>query len=291
MTGSTKSLGRLATAAAMVMGLLVPGVARAQVGALGGAAGGAFSGDDAVSQGPVFGESGLVLDQGAWSFGGYFGRTSASFDTEFFDLEFGYNQLIVGAFYGLSDKLSVGAVIPFSSWSAETPLGDADASGLGDIAGVLKYQFVESADGKTHVAAIGNVSLPTGDEEEALGAGDPVFGIGGALSHALSSASLHANAGVGFTTGDNSTTVLSFGGGVVFPVSPTVMLSGELLGNSYETEDFLGESERTTVFDLAPGARFRVGSSTFIDAGVNIPLDNEKSGYDWAAMIGVSIVR
>jgi len=157
--------------------------------------------------------------------------------------------------------------------------------------GLLKYQFVTSEDGRTQVAGIGNVSLPTGDEENLLGAGDPVFGVGGAISHALSSASLHANAGIAFTTGDESTSVLSFGAGAVFPVADAVVLSGELLGTSASYDDAFGESERTTTFDLAPGARFRVGSRMFIDAGINLPLDSDKSGYDWAAMIGLTFTR
>ena len=287
----TRSLGRVAAVAAVGAVLCVPGAARAQVGAIGGAAGGAVAGDDAVARAPVFGESGLVLAAKSWSFGGYYGLTSGS---DFVD--FTFNQVVLGAFYAPAERLTLGLVMfPFNSVSSDFGAGlEGDESGMGDAVAYGKYQFARSADGRTSVAGIAQLLLPIGDAD--FGAAGTQIALAAAVSHQLSSATLHGMLGVGIPTDDDDgETAINFGGGVVFSASNSVSISGELLGSSESFDVGLGDSERYTELNIAPGVRVRLGDRLFLDTGVIYPLWNNQDSdvklVDYAFMAGLTFTR
>jgi hypothetical protein len=273
---------------AMMAGLALAGPVAAQIGAIGGAPGGAAAGSQATSRAPLFGESGMVMGRGAWSFGAYAGYTSGSVDFVISEVNFSYTQILVGGFYGVTDKATIGAILfPHNMVSIDTELGNADESGMGDAQLYGKLQLASSADGNTTVAAIANISLPIGSD--GFGANGAILGLRGAVSHSLENVSLHGNFGVGFPTDDeDGETTLFFGGAAVFAASPTVGIGAELIGSS---ASFGGE--RFTTIDLAPMARFRVGQRAHIDAGLqfNVSSSFDPNPFDYALVAGFTIGR
>ena len=273
---------------AMMAGLAQAAAVSAQIGAIGGAPGAAASGSQATSRAPLFGESGMVMAKGGWSFGAYAGYTAGSVDFVISEVDFSFLQILVGGFYAITDKATIGAILfPHNTVSIESTLGDVDESGMGDAQLYGKLQLASSANGNTTFAAIANVSLPIGSDE--FGASGAILGLRGAVSHNLQSVALHGNFGVGFPTDDeDGETTLFFGAAAVFAASPSVGIGAELIGSS---ASFNGE--RFTTIDLAPMARFRVGQRAHIDAGLqfNVSSSFEPNPFDYAFVAGFTIGR
>ncbi len=94
--------------------------------------------------------------------------------------------MIVLGNYGVSDRIDVGVVIPFVRLSPQgerfdtyrgqafvQATGSASASGLGDIVARIKYNMLR--EGASGLALGAETRLPTGDEENLLGAGEISF--------------------------------------------------------------------------------------------------------------------
>ena len=116
----------------------------------------------------------------------------APFDTESLTLRIRSSTLVAFGSIGVTDRLEIGAAVPFVRLTLEgdrvnvyrgTPLlqatGTASASGIGDVAVRAKYTLIAGQSSALSIAAEGR--LPTGDEQNLLGAGSAsyrVIGIG-----------------------------------------------------------------------------------------------------------------
>jgi len=87
-------------------------------------------------------------------------------------------QFVTELEFGLLDSLLAEAEIPFNAIDVD---GQPSHAGLGDLAFALKYQFPRLEALDLHSAVGAELSVPTGDEDRGLGAGDP----GGAMFVAL----------------------------------------------------------------------------------------------------------
>ncbi len=79
-----------------------------------------------------------------------------------------------GARFGLTDRLTVLAEIPYAGYS----FGDMDENGLGDIALGTEFLFFEDIFEYAWIIPHATVTLPTGDEDKGLGAGEGQGRIG-----------------------------------------------------------------------------------------------------------------
>jgi outer membrane putative beta-barrel porin/alpha-amylase len=108
---------------------------------------------------------------------------SQPFDVETMSLRIHSDTVIATANYGVTDRFEVGAALPIvrltlSGQRVDTyrgraliqATGSASASGLSDLIVRAKYNVVRR--GASGVAVGGEVRLPTGDEENLLGAGE-----------------------------------------------------------------------------------------------------------------------
>jgi hypothetical protein len=232
--------------------------------------------------------------------------------------------------YGITPRLDVGAVVPIAAlkvvgrteemydvtrnWNANegtiridrpTPTGvlviapesERSAAGIGDISLRVKYSFFER--GGDGVAVLSELRLPTGDEANLLGVGEPSFRVGllGAMT-TLGTASLHASAG--YTAG-GLTDEIVFAAGIDGPVlaQQRVTASLSLLGRSLRdaasperiptvrrvvdagptgeraivVDRFFWSREPFSLFQLAAGAKVNLGGDWLLSGTVLIPLN------------------
>ena len=141
---------------------------------------------------------------------------------------------IAFATYGLTDRIDIGVALPFVSTSIDglsvgqiVPFGgtathyfggtaanpilsavapvSGSASGIGDIAVRAKVNLSPSAASRTGFALLGDVRLPTGKEEDFLGAGSTSARVVGVMSSKFGDFSPHANLGFAIRNGENQT--------------------------------------------------------------------------------------
>ena len=159
------------------------------------------------------------------------------FDTESLTLRLRTSTMLVIGSAVVDDHLELGIVVPIARISLEgqrlnvyrgTPgfqaTAKGSASGLGDIAVRAKYGLFSSR--TTNLAATGEVRLPTGDEENLLGAGSMSWRLIGVASYETGPVGLHANGGI-VRGGLSDETLLA--GALAVAVHPRATFTTEVL--------------------------------------------------------------
>lgn len=223
------------------------------------------------------------------------------------------------ASYGIGDRIDIGVAVPIvhaslsgaseariDPWQTPSPhafgtQGDpslvasssteGSATGIGDVAVRLKVNAYEG--GAAGLALVGDVRLPTGDEENFLGTGDTnvrVFAVGSAT---YGNFSPHINAGYFYTNGENQSNRALATVGFDHLVSPMVTIAGELMG-SLQLGTFWGLPQPVTytvpetrtlaltdipdrkdhIMQASFGAKFSPGADFRILGNVLFPLTN-----------------
>jgi hypothetical protein len=162
---------------------------------------------------------------------------SAPFDTEALTLRLRSTTLTLFGSVGVTDRLEIGGALPLVNLSLEgervnvyrgdpflQASGEASASGVGDAAVRAKFMIARTAAGSAAVAA--EVRLPTGDEDNLLGAGATAWRFLGIGSFERGRLTLLGNGGLGFGGVSNEVTLA---GAAAVAVRPRVTVSGELL--------------------------------------------------------------
>jgi hypothetical protein len=171
----------------------------------------------------------------------------APFDRESLTLDVSTSTMTLLASVGISDRVEVGAAVPFVRLELEgervnvyrgtsfvQASASATASGIADTALRGKVTVISRRTGG--VAAAGEVRLPTGDERNLLGAGSASWRLVGIGSLDRGRFGVHGNAGI--VRGGVSDEV-TFAGAVCAAVQPRVTLSAEVLGRYVsELRDF-----------------------------------------------------
>ena len=161
------------------------------------------------------------------------------FDVETLTLRIRASTLTVVANYGVTDQLDVGAAVPFVSLSLSGQRVDtyhghsflqasasATASGLGDAAVRAKYNVLRN--GGSGFAVGGEVRLPTGNDQNLLGAGKAAarpFLVGSVEQGRIG---LHGD--LGYTFGGLSREI-NYGGAITAAGTSRLTLVGELTGS------------------------------------------------------------
>ena len=228
-----------------------------------------------------------------------FGDEDEPFDTEALTLRVRSSTVTGYASVGITDRFEIGAALPLVQLRIDgerlnvyrgTPSlqaeGEASASGIGDLALRAKINLVASRSGA--FAAAAEVRLPTGDEDNLLGAGATAYRFLAIGTYENGPFSLHGNGGLVF--GGVSDEV-NFSGAAAFAVQPRLTLSGELLvrrveelgsielsGNPHptiagvETLRLTAGKSGTTVANIIAGAKWNVSGTFVLGGHVSIPL-------------------
>jgi hypothetical protein len=200
---------------------------------------------------------------------------------------------------GLTDRLDVGIAAPFIALTLDgsrintyrgraftQASASARAIGLADLEVRTKYTlFNEDATG---LAALVDLRLPTGRQEDLLGAGSRSLKLAAIGSLEQGRFSAHANSGVTF---GGLAREISYGGAIAVAASGRVSLIGELLGrwidspghivsvsaphpalSGVETIRLTPDTSRLQVVTVVPGFKWNISDTWVLAANVSVPL-------------------
>jgi len=169
--------------------------------------------------------------------GSEFPDEAAPFETESLTLRVQSSTMTAYGSVGIGDRLEIGGVLPFvrlsiegqriSVWRGQTLLqasGSATASGIADAVVRGKFTLLNAHSGGAAIAA--ELRLPTGNEENLLGAGKAGFRVIGIGALERGPLMLSGNAGV--VLGGVSDE-LNLGGAAAVAVHPRLSLTAEFL--------------------------------------------------------------
>jgi hypothetical protein len=178
---------------------------------------------------------------------------SQPFDVETLTLDLHSRVLTFTATVGVTDHLDVSAAVPIVSLAMSgqrvntyrgdrvvQAAADASVSGLGDVAVRAKYGVLNGRAGGLAVA--GELRLPTGSEEDLLGAGEAAFSALVIGSGERGAIGYHGNVSV---TGGGLSNEFAYRGAICVDPMERLTLVGELIGRR------VGEAGRITAVRAA----------------------------------------
>ncbi len=236
------------------------------------------------------------------------------FDTEALTLEISSTTFTLFGHLGLHQRVDLGLAVPFIRLALDgsrlnvyrgTPLLQANATaratGLGDVAVRAKVNVIDAAG--SGLALIEEVRLPTGREEDLLGAGAASFRTVGVGSHEAGRVAAHGN--LGLTLGGLSEG-FDYRGAVTFGVLPQLTVVGELLGrrmsdvgqlteevvrhpllDGVETIRLVTTGESVTTAALVVGTKWNVRGTWLVNANLSIPLTKTGLRSDVLMLFGL----
>lgn len=176
----------------------------------------------------------------------------APFDIETVSLRMRTDAMTFFGNYGVTDRLDIGVAVPFvrlnlrgervDTYRGQAFLqatGSASASGLGDIVTRIKYNVLRQGASGLTIGA--ETRLPTGDEENLIGAGETTFTP--RLIGSLEGDPVGFHGEVSYTVLGVSK-ALGYGAALTVAAAPRFTLVGELFGRRVEG---LGRLSSTTV--------------------------------------------
>lgn len=275
--------------------------------------------------GPFFVERALTSGAGQANFGFTFGYTSfesldghnledgqfvtianqfrdesAPFDIETLTLDVTTRTATFYGNVGVTDRIDVGVAVPvvrldirgtrdntYRGRRLLTARARAETLGLADIAVRSKIRLT-GGDSPGAVAAGVEVRLPTGREENLLGAGDPTLRLQGLASAEVGRTSVHGN----FTLGTGGVgREYSYGGAVAVAATPQITVVGEVLARRIAGVQRISEviaphptiagvdtlrlmpagEDQTTAFAVA-GLKWNLGGTWLLHGNVLFPM-------------------
>jgi hypothetical protein len=289
------------------------------------------------SFGPLFTERSLLAGQGRASFGisyssisfetidgrnlrdgtlvstaSVFRGETVPFDIETVALRIRTDTMTVNGTVGITDRLDVSAGIPFIRLTLQgervdtyrgrqllQATGSASAYGLGDV--MLRARHNVFRSGASGVAVGGEVRLPTGKEEDLLGAGRASFTPRFIGSYEQDRVGIHGEVGYTFWGVSES---LAWAGAVTAVAAPRVTLVGELLGRrlsgvgrlvettlphprlaGVDTIRLTSASETADHIVLVAGFKWNVASTWLLTANVLRPLTDVGLNARWVPSV------
>jgi len=220
------------------------------------------------------------------------------------DLELNLLIASFSASYGVTDRIDIGVSLPIVRASLSgtsraefehypgaasphffgtdanrsliaTSAASGDALGIGDVGGRLKVNIVQ--DESRGIAIVGDVRLPTGDEDDFLGTGATTVRVLGVASARFNDLTPHINAGYLHTTDATLPNRVLATAGFDYLVSERVTLAGDLL-TSFEADDARRRLPAPVVYTApevrtVPLTRIPEKADNFIDASFGGKFD------------------
>lgn len=229
-------------------------------------------GPSAVSGGEraaIFTQSALVAPKGRFGLGIQAIGQRASSDESGVDESATASIMAVSGFYGVTDRLSVGAYVPYARLSLDVDGEGASESGMAD-AGVFA-RFAAFQSGATRFALGADATLPTGDD--LFTSDDPSYGVNAALSHVAGRWNMHVAPALQFQKG--------FDAGINLNVAAVRSVSEQLAWSIEGLTQFGGAvsdvdgAEGAQEIDIASGLRYRFAGRSVLDFGLRYNLASQ----------------
>jgi len=236
----------------------------------------------------------------------------APFDIETVALRIRTDTMTVNGTVGITDRLDVSAGIPFIRLTLQGERVDtyrgqqllqatasASAYGLGDV--VLRTRYNVYREGASGLAVGGEVRLPSGREEDLLGAGRASFTPRFIGSYEGDRLGVHGELGYTFR---GVSEALSYAGAVTAVAAPRVTVVGELLGrrlngvgrltettlphprlNGVDTIRLTSSEETPNRLVAVAGVKWNVASTWLLTANVLRPLTDAGLNAKWVPSV------
>jgi hypothetical protein len=224
---------------------------------------------------------------------------SAPFDVDRLTLNINASVATLYANVGVTDRLDVGVAAPFIALTLDgsrvntyrgrtftQATASARAVGLADL--VVRTKYTVFAEDATGFAAMVDLRLPTGRQDDLLGAGSASAKFSAIGSVEQGRLSAHANSGV---TIGGLARELSYGGALAIAASGRVTVIGELLGrwidssghivsvtaphpllSGVETIRLTPDASTLHLLTVVPGVKWNLTDTWVLAANVSIPL-------------------
>lgn len=246
--------------------------------------------------------------------GNQFRDEAAPFDVETLAMSLETRTLTANGTFGLHDRVDLGVLVPlvtidlegqrtntYRGTSVVQATADASASGLGDMAVRGKVRLL--GDRGSGLASVAEIQLPTGREEDLLGAGRASTFV--AMVASAEGAVVAGHGTIGATLGGLSPG-FQYRGAITANAGRQVTLVGELIGRSVDeagrvvlgrvahptiagvdTLRLLPEGDSTQTAQAALGAKWNIGRTWLLGAHVMLPLTDEGLKPSRAFIIGL----
>ena len=217
------------------------------------------------------------------------------FDSETLLLHLESQTVTVSATYGVTDRLDISAAAPFVTLKLRGERLDsyrgqafpqasahATASGLGDMLFVVKYNVLRR--GASGIAVGAEATLPTGDEDNLLGAGEAIVSPRVIGSFERDRLGVHGDGGFVVTEPYRQ---IDYSGAVTFAGSSRVTIAAEIIGRriatggrlietvqphpsltGIETIRLVGAEDASTRLLVAAGVRWNVSGRWLLNVNV-----------------------
>jgi hypothetical protein len=248
--------------------------------------------------------------------GNQFRDEPAPFDVETLTLDFQSRTVTLFANAGLTDRLDLGVAVPIvtlsltgdriNTYRGETLLqahATADAAGVADVAVRAKYRVLGEAD--RGMALVGEVRLPTGRDEDLLGAGTTAWR--GVVIGSLQSGRVAVHGNLGATAG-GVVRELQYRGAATAAAWSRVTLVGEIIGRrvadvgpatlvraphptiaGVDTLRLVTESGSTSTVSLVTGAKWNLFGTWLVSGNVFWPLTDNGLKSRPVVVLGVDM--
>jgi hypothetical protein len=223
------------------------------------------------------------------------------FDVDQLTLNIDASIATVYANVGVTDRFEIGAAVPFVRLQLDGTRVDnyrgrnftqatasAQAMGLADVVVRGKYT-IYSSDGDGVAAAV-DVRLPTGREDDLLGAGATSVRLSGIGSIDRGSVAAHVNAGVSV---GGLATELNYSAAIEVAATPRATIISEVLGRTIDSPGHIiqvpalnptiagvqtlrlaPDTSMLNIITLVPGFKWNLSTTWVLAANVSIPLTN-----------------
>jgi hypothetical protein len=150
--------------------------------------------------------------------------------------------------------------------------GGGDETGIGDIILRTKYNFLRDRPRWPDLALVGDIKLPTGDEDDLLGTGDTNLRALLVASRSFGWLTPHVNFGFEWTTAGSEQNNVRYVAGVDARVHPRLTVAVDVLGRWEPNGDGIGDQ----IVDLGLGAKWNIFQTFLLNAGVQFPLNRNE---------------
>jgi hypothetical protein len=192
--------------------------------------------------------------------------------------------MAVSAYYGVTDRISLGAYLPYARLSFEENDVSVSTSGMADAG--LFARFAAYQSGATRFSVGADLTLATGDS--LFTNDEATYGVNAAMSHASGKWNFHVAPAMQFVDGFDA--AINLNAAAVRSVNNKLSWSGEVLSQFGGAMSDVDGAEGMQEIDIASGLRYRFAGRTVLDFGLryNVASQLDPKPTTTGAYIGMN---
>lgn len=221
------------------------------------------------SRAAIFTQSALVAPKGKFGVSLQAVGARSSSDENGEDVAATASAMAVSAFYGVTDRLSLGAYVPYARLGMEMGNVSVSESGMGDAGVFARFAAFQSGANRFSLGA--ELTMPTGDSLFTMD--DPTYGLNAAMSRAAGKWNFHVAPSLSFVKDMDAG--INLNAAAVRSMSDKLSWSGEVLSQFGGAPSDVQGAEGAQEIDLASGLRYRFAGRTVLDFGLRYNIASQ----------------